>query len=112
MVFPFQVTFNTKACGSIMGVWCIGATKVAFGKAEIIDRIEKIRLANTICPADTYDPRVEAESAVKVIFELNQRYGPELKQLIKNVCKIQVAVYKIYSRLTLSLRLKFSKSGD
>jgi len=46
--------------------------KIAFGKAEIIDRIQEVSLAQAILTADTNYPFIKLKTPVTIILELNQ----------------------------------------
>jgi hypothetical protein len=55
-------------------VQAVQAGKIAFGKTEIMDRVQEIGLTHTVLATDPNDPFGNSKTPVTVVFELNQRY--------------------------------------
>jgi len=64
-------------------VLAIGAGKIAAGKAEVVDGVQQVGLADPIRPANTDDALAEFEACLVVVFEIGERYGGELKQRLR-----------------------------
>lgn len=70
----FKMAFNAKAGCALVYILLIGAAKIAFGEAEVIECIQQVSLADTIISTDTDDPFVEPKGSLAVVLELNDRY--------------------------------------
>jgi hypothetical protein len=53
-----------------MNIHCILPAKITFGKTEVMDRIQQIRLAHTITAANANDPLRKLKVVLKIIFKL------------------------------------------
>jgi hypothetical protein len=53
-----------------MHILLVGFGEVAFSKAQVIDRIQQVGLANAIIAANSHDPFPELEIRLFIILEL------------------------------------------
>ena len=57
---------------AVKNILLILAREIAFGKAEIMNSIEQIGLANAIAAGDSDNPLGEGKLRMKVVFELKK----------------------------------------
>ena len=53
--------------------------ETAFGKTQIMNRIEQICFTHSVPAANTYNSLAEMKLLMEVVFELVERYGTEKK---------------------------------
>ena len=70
-----KMPFDAKTGSAVQHVLAIAAGKIAFGKAAIVDRIQQIRLANSVLPTDTHNAAGKIKPGLLIIFEMGERYG-------------------------------------
>ena len=64
----------------MLNIGRIATGKVAFGETEIVDGIEEIRLAYAIAPAYPHDSLGKLIGLMKIVLELENRYGLQGKR--------------------------------
>jgi hypothetical protein len=67
-----EISFQPESFMTLLGNQCILPGEIAFGKTEIMNGVQQISLANSISPANTYDPFAETEFPGKIVFELSE----------------------------------------
>ena len=70
--------------------------KTAFGKTQIMNRIEQICFAHPIPAAYTHDSLTEMKLLMEVVFELVERYGTEKKAQEFFVCNLKASNIDCY----------------
>jgi carboxypeptidase Q len=90
----------------------VGPREITPGKAEVINSIQQIGLANTVIAANAYDPFPEPEGRLLVVFELKKRQLLNTEQWknlpAKYYLSIKLHCMKKISRLLLPLTLLLS----
>ena len=69
-----------KPLAALVYVHGVGAGKIAFGKAEIMDGVEQIGFAYAVTAANAHDAFCKMELLVKIVLELKNRYGIKIKR--------------------------------
>ncbi len=64
------MSFNAKALMAVVNAVGILAGKIAFGKTEVMDRVQQIGLAYAVAAADPGEPLRKTVLLVKIVFEL------------------------------------------
>jgi hypothetical protein len=62
-----------------MNVHRILPAEITFGKTEVMDRVQQIRLAHTVAAANANDPLRKLKVLLKIILKLEERYGMKVK---------------------------------
>ena len=71
---------------ALMDVHAVLPGEITFCKTQIVNRIQQIGFAHAIAAANTHNALVELELLVKIIFELEKRYGVQAKTQLFRVC--------------------------
>lgn len=64
---------------ALMNIHLILSGKIAFGKTQVMNGIQKVGLSYPVSSANADDPFGKIEFLLKIIFKLKQRYGMDIK---------------------------------
>ena len=74
LAFFFEMSFYAEACRAFLYILLIGFGEIAFGKAEIVDRVQQVGLPHPVVAGNADDPFPELETGLAIVLELNERY--------------------------------------